>query len=147
MDQTRLGILILGGVAYGIYKLSEVSVSSGSTSYSVSTLAAAIQTFEGYYPGTRSYRNNNPGNIKFASQPGATGQDDKGFAIFDSFSSGWTALITLIQKRIKQHPNWTILDFFMSYAPPSDNNDTSGYASFVAKAVGAPITATLGEFS
>lgn len=149
MDSRQLGVLILGGVAYGVYKLTS-GVQAGATEmslYSVESLAAAIQTFEGYYPGTRAYRNNNPGNLKFAGQPGTTGQDDKGFAIFATFVDGWNALITLIRKRISQHPTWTILDFFMSYAPPSDNNDTTGYANFVAKTVGAPISATLGEFA
>lgn len=121
--------------------------SSGVTgNFSVKALASAIQTFEGFYPGSRSYRNNNPGNLKFASQPGAVAQDDKGFAVFDSYTSGWNALIALIYRRIQQHPTWTVLDFFMSYAPPSDNNPTQQYAQTVADAVGASTSTQLQEF-
>lgn len=67
----------------------------------------AIQTHEGWsepstkYPtGTRSYRNNNPGNIKygsFAQSCGAIGKDDKGFAKFPDYLDGFNALKSLVR--------------------------------------------------
>lgn len=146
MNLLVLLALILIGAGY--YMNQNASQSESSTGgYSINALALAIRTFEGYYPGTRSYRNNNPGNIKFANQPGTTGQDDKGFAVFVTYQDGWNALIALIRKRISQHPAWTILDFFMSYAPPSDNNPTQEYAQTVANAVGASSDTQIGLFS
>ena len=47
----------------------------------------------------QSYRNNNPGNIEygeFAKSCGANGQDDKGFARFESYLDGFNALKALI---------------------------------------------------
>lgn len=117
------------------------------TSLSITDFARAIQTFEGFFPGTRSYRNNNPGNLKYVGQPGTTGQDDKGFAVFGTYEQGWAALIALIQLRISQHPTWTILDFFMSYAPPSDNNPTQQYAQTVANVIGASTDTQIGQLT
>src|SRR4029079_17524757 len=61
----------------------------------------AIQEHEGWlvpgkdYPkGSRSYRNNNPGNIKygdFAKSCGAIRKDDKYFAVFESYLDGFNA--------------------------------------------------------
>ena len=55
--------------------------------------ASAIQSFEGWWPGSVSYRNQNPGNIKFANQSKAIGKDKQGHAIFASYKDGWDALI------------------------------------------------------
>lgn len=63
-------------------------------------LAQAWADSEGYYPGSRAYVNNNPGNLKYnaaLTQPGyvennATGQDAGGFAIFPDEASGFDAL-------------------------------------------------------
>tara|TARA_R100000278_G_scaffold2287_3_gene4412 strand:- start:2485 stop:4833 length:2349 start_codon:yes stop_codon:yes gene_type:complete len=67
-------------------------------------LANAIAQGEGFYNdedqnismGSASQnpaqRNNNPGNLKFANQPGAIGQDEAGFAIFRNVEDGWQAL-------------------------------------------------------
>lgn len=108
---------------------------------SLISLANAIKAFEGWYPGSRSLRNNNPGNLKFTAWTkgqGATGADDKGFAIFPDYAAGWWALLALLVLRVRQHPEWSILDLFFSYAPPSEN-DTQKYAAFVAKHVGGDV--------
>ena len=110
----------------------------------IEKIAIAIQTFEGYFPGSVSFRNNNPGNLKYARQPGTTGQDARGFAIFATFDEGWDALIALLNKRAAQHPEWTLLDLFNSYAPPTDNNNPEQYASFVAEHTGLTPDTTLG---
>jgi hypothetical protein len=113
----------------------------------IEKIAAAIQSFEGYFPGSVSFRNNNPGNLKFANQPGATGQDARGFAIFDNFDDGQEALLTLLNKRAAQHPEWTLLDLFNSYAPPTDNNNPAQYADFVATRTGLTSDTTLSEIA
>lgn len=114
----------------------------------IELMADAIQRFEGWAPGTRSYRNNNPGNLKYTAwtkEQGATGQDTGGFAVFPDYETGRNALLSLLLLRARQHPDWTILDLFDSYAPASDGNPTVRYAETVAKAVGVTMDAQLGE--
>jgi len=48
----------------------------------------AIKEHEGWYPGSRSYRNKNPGNIKYIGQKRAVGQDSGGFCIFETYTDG-----------------------------------------------------------
>jgi hypothetical protein len=62
----------------------------------------AIQKQEGYYPGSLSYRQNNPGNIKwgpFAKAHGATGPGAGGHAIFPTYEAGRAALKSLIETK------------------------------------------------
>ena len=63
-------------------------------------LSDAIQFHEGWQPGSVSVINNNPGNLKFAGQLGATGQDVKGFAVFPDFQTGKQALVNDITAKI-----------------------------------------------
>ena len=111
----------------------------------------AIQMHEGWsapgisHPtGTRSYRNNNPGNIKygeFAKSCGANGQDDKGFARFESYLDGFNALKALVVgaatgKSSTCDPAMTLEQFFSKYALCSDGNDPSAYARTIARKLG-----------
>lgn len=100
----------------------------------LSTVAATIQQIEGWAPGTRSYRNNNPGNLMYAGQPGATGQDAQGFAIFDSYADGLTALDNQIS--LDASRGQTISQFTSIYAPASDGNNPTSYAQTIASATG-----------
>jgi hypothetical protein len=113
-------------------------------------MAEAIQTFEGWFPGSKSYRNNNPGNLRYTAWTqgqGATGQDSTGFSVFPTYEIGYAALTSLLMLRVRQHPDWTILDLFNSYAPPSDNNPTQTYAATVAKNAGVTVDTKLGELA
>lgn len=105
-----------------------------------SRMASAITKFEGFSLGSRSQRNNNPGNLKFARQFGAIGMDKDGFAIFDSFASGWLALKSQLElafeNRSKFYSNeMTLKEFFRRYAPGRVQN-TDAYAKFVALRLG-----------
>jgi hypothetical protein len=71
----------------------------------------------------RCQRNNNPGNLRFASQKEATGQDDKGFAIFLDAPAGFRALHAQIE--LDRQRGLTVKDFIGKYAPPSENNTTN----------------------
>jgi hypothetical protein len=102
---------------------------------------AAIKAHEGWFPGSRSFRNNNPGNCRYSSvgyldiyKPVL--KDAQGFAVFKDYATGWLYLQNLIREKIKAHPQWTLLQFFNNYAPAGDNNDPTAYANAVAKAVG-----------
>lgn len=116
----------------------------------------AIQKHEGWilpgkpgYPnGSRSFRNNNPGNLKYVGQANATAKDDKGFAIFTTYEHGFSALKAMVRnaatgKSAVYHPHDTFYAFFRKYAPAFDNNNPLAYAEAVAKAVGVPPETTI----
>jgi hypothetical protein len=98
--------------------------------------ALAIQSFEGFYPGSRSFKNNNPGNLKYVGQLYATGHDDENHAIFDSYQHGFDALIRQLQIAVNGNGTYngtmTLRQFFHVYAEANSDN----YASFVATKLG-----------
>lgn len=113
----------------------------------IDSLAQAIQKIEGYYPpggnypsGSVAYRNNNPGNLRFANQSGATGQDSQGFAIFDNYGDGYSALQNQIS--LDASRGLTLSEFVNKYAPPSENN-TSSYLNQVSDSTGISPSETL----
>jgi len=110
--------------------------------YSLEIFCAAIQEMEGYYPGSRSFRNKNPGNCKFSAvgyMPvyGNVTKDAGGFAIFPTYDLGWLYLKNLVKTKAQRHPYWTLLEFTSNYAPVTDNNDPRAYAVFIAKKLDA----------
>ena len=106
----------------------------------VDSIAAAIQQREGWAPGSRSFRNNNPGNLRYVGQPGAAADAD-GFAVFSSYASGMQALKSQIMLDASRgsdaagRPVNTLSDLISSWAPPSEN-DTAGYLTFVSASTG-----------
>lgn len=105
--------------------------------------ADAIQSFEGWYPGSRSYRNNNPGNIKYIGQKRAIGSDGT-FCKFATYEDGRAELIDLLTRASSGQstlysPEMTLIDFYNRYAPSSDNNNPNVYASAVAKMMGISV--------
>jgi hypothetical protein len=101
----------------------------------------AIRTHEGWAPGSRSWRNNNPGNCRYstvgyASVYGKVLRDAQGFAIFKDYATGWLYLNNLVREKIKAHPQWTLLQFFNNYAPAADQNDPTAYAAAVGRQLG-----------
>lgn len=121
----------------------------------VSAIAAAIQTQEGYYPGSLAYQNNNPGNLVYAGQPGAS-PGAWGFAKFSSYAAGEAALenqITLDATRgtdVNGNPVTNLDQLLTSWAPPSEN-DTATYIQNVSAATGfdpsAPLSSLGSDFS
>lgn len=97
-------------------------------------LAKAIATFEGFFANqSRARRNNNPGNLKYAGQPGAIGADAQGFAIFATPEDGWRALERQI--RLDASRGHTLSSFLYKYAPPSENA-TTAYLDFLRTRLG-----------
>jgi uncharacterized protein (TIGR02594 family) len=83
--------------------------------------------------GSRSWRNNNPGNIRkgsFAENAGSIG-DDTAFAIFPDEALGLAAVITLL--RSEKYTNLSLRDALFKYAPPSENDSEAYVAAVVAK--------------
>lgn len=115
----------------------------GQTSSAIQTIAAAIQTQEGYYPGSIAYTNNNPGNLIYAGQPGAT-KGANGFAVFDSYQDGLNALYSQIQSYANR--GMTIQDMMNVYAPASvPGNNPTLYASNIANSLGTTPDASLSD--
>lgn len=115
-------------------------------------LAKAIQYHEGWYEGSRSWRNNNPGNLRYAGQMKAIGMDNQGFAIFATYGDGFDALIAQLKLDALRHPEWTLVDFLSNYAPSSDGNNVSAYVSSVVDSLrksGYQVSSStsLGEFA
>lgn len=77
-------------------------------------------------------RNNNPGNLMFAGQQGAT-VGDGGFAKFNSPEEGYAALTQQIQR--DQERGLPLGAFIAKYAPPYEN-DTNTYVAQAAHAMG-----------
>ncbi len=99
--------------------------------------------------GTRSWRNNNPGNLKygkFAAGMGATGRDDKGFAVFPSYEAGRKAQEQLLFGS-DAYRNLSIADAIRKYAPGSDGNDPAGYAAQMARAAGVGVGTRLSDLT
>lgn len=118
----------------------------------IPTWASAIAQFEGGAPGSVASRNHNPGNLKFAGQPGAVGADSRGFAIFADDATGYQALSNQLAKYVRDYPNDSILDITAHYLgqfSPTVNaqGDAFTYAAFVAGNLGVPISTTLGQLA
>lgn len=84
----------------------------------------------------RGIRNNNPGNLNFAGQAGATKEGGTGgrFAKFGSMKEGVAALVRQIGLYVSRGKN-SIRKILEVYAPSSENN-TGAYISAVSRALG-----------
>lgn len=104
-----------------------------------STVASAIQTIEGWFPGSISYRNNNPGNLRPAGQPGCTTVTTASgaFCSFPTLAQGQQALDDQIA--LDASRGLTIAQFAQKYAPAQDSNDPSSYAAQIAAATGLSV--------
>jgi len=121
--------------------------------------AIAIQNHEGYFPagqnrnfpnGTRSWRNKNPGNIRYVGQSRAIGKDSGGFCIFNTYEDGLAELCDMLIRCAKgesrSYPKGiTLLQFFQIYAPSADNNNPVRYAAVVAQKLGVQVETKISE--
>lgn len=89
--------------------------------------------------GTRAWRNNNPGCVRysdFIAAQGAIGQAG-GFAVFPDEETGMRALAALL--RSNGYRNLTIADAIFKYAPPHENN-TDAYKARIRNMTGLQIS-------
>jgi hypothetical protein len=126
-----------------------LSVLSLINKFMIKQWREAIKKHEGFFPGSRSYRNNNPGNLRFTSYTSSLGknrgQDSGRFIIYDTLEIGTKALdqflvdaSTNVLRAYKGE--MTLHEFYKVYAPSGDGNYPLGYATAVAKDLGVPIT-------
>lgn len=96
--------------------------------------------------GSRSWRNNNPGNLEygdFAKSQGAIGSDGR-FAIFPDKETGDAAKIKLLKG--SKYRDKTIEEAIIRYAPRFEN-DSAKYAAIIAKAASVPVGTTLSSLT
>jgi hypothetical protein len=127
-----------------------------ATSPKVERLMLAMAEHEGWLTpgqtttagGSRAYRNHNPGNLRHS--PFQNGTIDN-FAYFRNDFIGWMAFYWDLLQKSKGNtstglgPKSTLKDLIFVWAPPSDNNDTERYLSFVEEKSGIKRTETLRE--
>jgi hypothetical protein len=113
-------------------------------------LILAMRRHEGWFPGSRSQRNNNPLNCRYSSvgyhsMYGEVKRDPQNFAIFSTYELGHLYAKNLILQKARKHPDWNLVQFIgderEGWAPASDNNDVDRYATVLAEALGVSKTA------
>ena len=106
----------------------------------------AIMHFEGWFPGSRSYRNCNPGNLRYSRYQE---RQQDGYAVFRNFEEGWKGLRWDVEAKAMGRTSThltgdsTIEEFFRVYAPADDDNKPLLYAKNVIARAGLPKTAKL----
>ena len=108
----------------------------------IPAFAEAIKTFEGWFPGSKSFTNHNPGNIK---------NPDGTFMKFATDEDGMAYLCNYLTRACTgQHkaykPDFTLKQFFSVYAPAEDNNSPDRYASFVANRLNVSVLTEIKHF-
>ena len=111
-------------------------------------IADAITAFEGWSPGSRSYRNRNPGNLRDSVVVHT--MDSDGYCVFETLVEGYEALLEdLYAKVTGKNTHGLSLDsslrqLFDVYAPRAGGNDPASYTHVVAarliKVYGARVT-------
>ncbi|MGG6193060.1 hypothetical protein ACQV2B_03035 [Pantoea allii] len=111
---------------------------------SISSTGDANNTYDAYGTAPRGIRNNNPGNLNYAGQAGATkeGGENGRFAVFDSMREGISALHRQIQLYLQRGVN-TIDSIVNKYAPSSDGNNVQAYIQQLVGATGKGANETL----
>lgn len=98
-----------------------------------------------YSGGTRTWRNNNPGNLvpgHIASKNNSIGKAG-GFAIFPDYESGHAGLLDCLRTTYGNYSLWMMIG---KYAPPGENN-TARYYNFIKKNTGVLDNKKIKDFS
>lgn len=110
-----------------------INPNTGNRGITVSRPDGSIETLIG----SRSWRNNNPGNMEYNEYTrslGAIGTDGR-FAIFPDYATGRAAKETMLFSG-KNYQNLTLTEAINRYAPSQENN-TDVYKKAVLSAVGS----------
>ena len=125
-----------------------------------SLFSSPLSTPQPHYPGVREYagetkvggdrswRNNNPGNLKygkFAKAAGAIGKDRGGFAIFPSMETGAAAQDALWQT--SSYSDVSIGDAVKKWTSGDPADIQAAYAADLAAAAGVPVGTKLSELT
>jgi len=100
--------------------------------------------------GSLSWRNYNPGNLKFgdfAKKYGAIGPGYGQHSIFPNWKVGAEAQKALLFSDERGYNTKSISEAIAKYAPASDGNSPKEYAAYVAKKLGVTKTTKLSDLS
>lgn len=98
------------------------------------------------YPGSASFRRNNPGNLRASPFLHTT---DNNFAVFIDEFTGWFAFKYDLEQKAKGNTSTgltgdsTLRDLIYKWAPPSDNNNSEAYLQDVVQMSGLSATTQL----
>ena len=143
-DETLVYILVGVLLAFTFYYGGSTIMPGGEAV--LYKFAEAIKTFEGWFDGSISQRNNNPGNLKNRGQAGVIGEDSQGHAIFANYEAGYNALINQLRLMFYggssiYRPDMSINEVFSKYA----EGNSAQYAAFVAGHLGVSPDTRLNE--
>lgn len=134
-----------------IQPMQDVNINSASMSKMFGSFDGSGSSSPGYAPGNknlpRGLRNNNPGNINFDHQPGATLERDGSgsrFAFFQSPLQGLAAMAHQIGLYAKRGIR-SIAGIIGKWAPPSENN-TTAYLTNVSRNLGVSPTTPINVY-
>ncbi|HXA25584.1 MAG TPA: hypothetical protein VNW90_25175 [Acetobacteraceae bacterium] len=108
----------------------------------VDDLAEAMIQFEGSRkPDSPGYHANNPGHLKYVGQKGSIGKDALGFARFNDWNTGLTAMKDQIRTNLKRGLTLSEMiggkeGVYPGWAPASDNNNPANYINYLKKQTG-----------
>jgi hypothetical protein len=108
----------------------------------VDDLAESMIQFEGSRkPTSPGFHANNPGHLKYAGQHGSIGKDALGFARFNDWNTGLTAMKDQIRKNLGRGLTLNEMiggkaGVYPGWAPASDNNNTANYVNYLKKQTG-----------
>lgn len=111
-------------------------------------LCEAIMWREGWRPSSRSYRNCNPGNLRWSRLQAA---EIDGYAAFKTLAEGWEALVSDVRSkamgktRTPLGPSSSILEFVKVYAPSGDANEPELYCRDICNRARLDASDTLGS--
>lgn len=113
-----------------------------------SAAAPVINVNTGSASGARGIRNNNPGNLNFVGQRGATLEKPGGrFARFETAFDGIRALgsqlLRYFDGKTTGRKLQNVRDIISTWAPASDNNNTAAYIEQISKRLNVSPDATL----
>lgn len=126
-------------------KLSEIAINAKAQKYDVVYTCADGNSFR-RSGGTRAWRNNNPGCLRYSNftiAHGAIGEAG-GFAVFPNEEIGMKAIGTLLKSDKYRH--LTIAQAISKYAPPHENN-TANYNLYLSKLTGLPVSKKISELN
>jgi RHS repeat-associated protein len=121
---------------YGLFKCPGAPGCPKVSESGLDVIIARLGSIEIRSGGTRSWRNNNPGNLRpgaFTSRHGAIGQTNNGvtgsFAVFNDVETGERARGILITSG--DYSTLSVMGMIAKYAPASDGNNVEAYQAYV----------------
>jgi hypothetical protein len=144
----RLGLIgAAGAVGYGVGSLLSSGIDAGLSALNGAPSALGSSVYDAFHPGEsarataptgtpRGIRNNNPGNLNFAGQRGASKESGPGgrFATFQSMPEGIAALADQLQLYASRGTD-SVRAIISKYAPSGENN-TEAYIKTIMSKLG-----------